>query len=145
VVEGQTVTLTEGDYYLSAIEVADNATLEIDASSGPVNIYLSGPLTASGSNCNITIDGSPSNFSIYSNSDDLIHFNNNSEFKGLIYAPLATINMLTRENDVYGALWGNIVRFSYATTNNFYYDTAIKQNWLVNKVSIVSWRDTRYK
>ncbi len=40
-----TVTLTAGDYYFSDILVKKDAVLEIDASAGPVNIYVEGTVT----------------------------------------------------------------------------------------------------
>ncbi len=49
VMEGAAVTLTAGTYYFDKIELKANAgmnsTLTIDASGGPVNIYVQGPVT----------------------------------------------------------------------------------------------------
>jgi len=42
----ETLTLTAGDYYITDIVLRNGSTLTIDASSGPVNIYLSGTLDA---------------------------------------------------------------------------------------------------
>jgi len=45
-----TVTLTAGDYYFTDILLKKSGTLEIDASAGPVNIYVEGTVTINNSN-----------------------------------------------------------------------------------------------
>ena len=141
IASGDTVSMTTGNYYFTDMTVAFGATLDIDATGGPVNIYLSGPMFANfGSSINIT--GSPMNVTIYSNATDSIIFSHSQDFKGTVYAPQADIYMFN-QSDVYGALWGNQV-FAY-NNGDFYYDTNIKGKWLFDTVSLVSWRDTRYQ
>ena len=137
---GDSMTLTAGNYYLSELTIDNGGTLTIDSSAGPVNIYLTGGLEAkNGSNLNVT--GAPSNFTIYSNSTDNIVFKHGSTFKGTVYAPLATIEM-KNSADAFGILWGNKVDIK--NSGEFYFDTALKNKWHANTVSVLSWKDTRY-
>lgn len=140
ITSGDTVSMTTGNYYFTDVTVNSGATLDIDATGGPVNIYLSGPLSADfGSSVNIT--GLPANVTIYSDTAALIAFSHNNDFKGTIYAPYSDIFMMN-QSDIYGSLWGASV-FTY-NSGDFYYDTSLKNKWMADTVTIVSWRDTRY-
>ena len=87
-----TVTLTAGDYYFTSIIFSGpGATLNISTTPGEeVNIYLSGPLTTTNSAA-LNTTGTPTQFAIYSNSTDAITLRHTTNFSGLIYAPLATV------------------------------------------------------
>jgi len=68
---GDSLTLTAGNYYLTSVELKAGSTLNIDSSGGDVNIYLTGGLDAkAGSNVNVT--GDPTDFSVFSNATDNI-------------------------------------------------------------------------
>lgn len=136
---GQSMTLGRGNYYLTEINLHAGATLEIDASAGPVNIYLHGPLDAKNGSA-INLNGTPPDFSIYCDTTDSFVFKHGSVFKGSIYAPYAHIEM-KNSSDVYGMLWGNTVGIK--NTGEFYFDSALLDKWLSDTVSIVSWREVR--
>jgi len=144
---GETLTLTAGDYYITDIILKNSSTLEIDATSGPVNIYLRGTLDAeegeieskNGSAFNNL--SQPTDFSIFSNSDQDITFKHSTAFKGMVYAPNAHVEM-NNSAGVYGLIWGNT-----ATINNsgeFYFDVAIKDKYLSPNnftIDVLSWKD----
>jgi len=143
----ETLTLTAGDYYITDIVLRNGSTLTIDASSGPVNIYLSGTLDAeegeleskNGSALNNL--SQPTDFSIFSNSSQDITFKHSTAFKGMVYAPNAHVEMKNSAG-VYGLIWGNT-----ATINNsgeFYFDEAIKDKYLSPNnytINVLSWKD----
>ena len=137
---GDTLTLTAGNYYLTDITLNNGANLIIDPSSGPVNIYLTGGLEAKNGS-DINISGVPTDFTIFSNSTDNIIFKHSSSFRGTVYAPYAGIEM-KNSADAFGILWGKTVDIK--NSGEFYFDTALKDKWLSNTVSVVSWKDTRY-
>ncbi|MFZ5995517.1 MAG: DUF7305 domain-containing protein [Thermodesulfobacteriota bacterium] len=127
------------DYYLTDITLHNGATLNVDATAGPVNIYLTGGLDAkNGSAINIT--GAPPDFTIYSNSTDKIDFKHGSTFKGTVYAPYADIDM-KNSSEVYGILWGRTVDIK--NSGQFFFDTSLKDKFASNDISIVSWREVR--
>ena len=134
---GDNLTLTAGNYYLTSIELKNGSTLNIDASGGEVNIYLTGGFDAkNGSSINIT--GTPPDFTIFSNSADTIDFKHGSAFKGTLYAPFANV-VVKHSADVYGMIWAN--ELDIKNSGELYFDTALKDKWLSNTLSIVSWRE----
>ena len=134
---GDTMTLTAGNYYLTSIKLQLGATLNIDASGGDVNIYLTGYLDAmSGATINFT--GTPTDLTIFSNSTNVIDFKHNTSLKGTVYAPYASV--IVRNNaDVYGMIWGNKVYIQ--NTGAFYFDMALNDKWLADTFNIVSWKE----
>ena len=144
---GDTMTLTAGDYYITSIILKNGSTLEIDATNGPVNIYLNGIVDAedgeleakNGSAINNLSD--PTDFSIFSNSDQDIVFKHDSAFKGTIYAPNADVQ-LNNSAGVYGLIWGKTVGINNG--GGFYFDEAIKDKFLSPTdytVELDSWKD----
>ena len=131
-----TVTLPAGDYYFSSITLGTNANIII---TGEVNIYLDGPLTT-GNNTLLNSTGIPTNFSIYSRSDQPLYFQNNTNFRGLIYAPNAPV---TFKNNLvlYGSVFANILEFQNGA--DIYYDTQMKYKFFSPgdiHLPIVAWR-----
>ncbi len=140
---GQTVALAGkaggASYYLTSLTLSSGATLNIDTSSGPVNIYLTGALDAkNGSAINIT--GQSTDVTIYSNATDDIIFEHGGDMKGAIYAPYAKVE-LKNSADVYGMIWAKDV--SVHNSGVFYFDMALKDKFTSNEVSLVSWREVR--
>jgi hypothetical protein len=135
----QKVTLTTGDFYFSKVELKNNAELEVNASGGEVRVFLTGPFDSKNSS-RVDVIGNPTDFSIFSNSTDKIDFKNGSEFKGFVYGPYADINV-KNGGDVYGAIWGGNVDIKNSGT--LYFDTAIRNKFLSNNLSKVSWCDVR--
>ena len=143
----ETLTLTAGDYYITDIILKNGSTLEIDATSGPVNIYLSGTLDAeegeleskNGSALNNL--SQPTDFSIFSNSSQDITFKHSSAFKGMVYAPNAHVEMKNTAG-VYGLIWGNTATIH--NSGEFYFDEAIKDKYLSPNnytIDALSWKD----
>jgi len=144
---GDTMTLTAGDYYITSIILKNGSTLEIDATNGPVNIYLNGIVDAedgdmeakNGSEINNL--SQPTDFSIFSNSSQDIVFKHASDFKGTIYAPNADVQ-LNNSAGVYGLIWGKTVGINNG--GGFYFDEAIKDKFLSPTdytVELDSWKD----
>ena len=134
---GATTTLEAGNYYLTSIILQNGSTLNLDATDGDINIYLNGGLNAiSGSTINLT--GEPADLTIFSDSTELIDFKHNSIFKGTIYAPYATVGMKNNAN-AYGMIWANAIDMK--NTGQFYFDTALKDKWLADTFSMVSWKE----
>ncbi|MEA3416827.1 MAG: pilus assembly PilX N-terminal domain-containing protein [Thermodesulfobacteriota bacterium] len=144
---GETMTLTAGDYYITSIVLKNGSTLEIDATSGSVNIYLSGILdtedgeleSKNGSALNNL--SQPTDFSIFSNSSQDITFKHSTAFKGMVYAPNAHVEMKNTAG-VYGLIWGNTATIH--NSGEFYFDEAIKDKYLsLNNytINVLSWKD----
>ena len=144
---GETLTLTAGDYYITEIILKNGSTLEIDATSGPVNIYLDGIVDAedgeleakNGSAINNL--SQPTDFSIFSNSSQDITFKHSSAFKGMLYAPNAHVEM-KNTSGIYGLIWGNTATIH--NSGEFYFDEAIKDKYLSPNnytIDVLSWKD----
>nr|MBC8463731.1 hypothetical protein [Deltaproteobacteria bacterium] len=127
------------NYYFAGVTLNNGANLNIDTSAGPVNIYMTGGLEAkNGSGLNGT--GLPTDFAIYSNSSSSLIFKHGSTFKGLVYAPLATIEM-KNSADVFGALWANTVDIK--NSGELYYDVALKDALFSKDMQISAWENVR--
>ncbi len=131
------------NYYFTSIILKNNVVLTIDSSAGPVNIFLEGGLDTHNSATINVIDslgnpGKPTDFAIFSNSTDRIDFKHNSEFRGLVYAPFANVDM-KNSSAVYGAIWANTIDIKNSGT--LYYDTALKDKYPTNDLSLLSWRE----
>jgi hypothetical protein len=136
---GQAMVLPSGSYYISDIIVRNGATLDIDASSGPVNIYLTGQLEAKeGSIINIT--GQPTGLRIYSNSTAPINVKHSGSFSGLIYAPYAYVG-IRNNGDYYGVAWAR----SLETKNSgeIFIDIALRNEYPDNTIQLLSWKEMR--
>lgn len=123
------VTLRAGRYYVSEIDlIGAPRTLTIDATNGPVVIYLTGS-AETGPNNTISVNPPlPENLVIYSNSSDDIRFLPQTTFVGFIYAPLASIT-IQPGGDFLGALWANSV--DVAPNGQMYVDLDI-----LNRLSV---------
>ncbi len=131
------ITLTAGDYYFTDIELKSGADLVIDPSAGPVNIFLTGGLSAKvGSTINNT--GKPTDLSIYSNSSTKISLANDGEFKAFVYSPFTPVDMGNSSN-TYGAIWASNVDVKNGGT--FYYDAALKDKYMSNDLLLTAWKD----
>lgn len=145
---GQNRTLTAGNYYLESVSLNPGSTLTIDSSGGEVNIYLVGKLEAM-SGATITFTGPPPKCTIYSKSTEPIIFRHNGFFKGTLYAPFATVEMKNRgipiavNSVAYGLLWAKRIDMSVDTApgGTFFFDTALKDKFLSNNVSLLSWKE----
>ncbi|MBN2372403.1 hypothetical protein JXL19_01260 [bacterium] len=136
---GTTVTLTAGNYYLTSLVLGNGDTLNIDTSSGPVNIYMHGGIDAKNGST-INISGKPTDFSIFCDTTNRLSFKHGSGFKGLIYAPFAEVWM-HNSSYVHGMIWANQVEMKNSSV--FWYDEAIGEAHTTysNNVDVFSWRD----
>ncbi len=100
---GRSATIRTGNYYFNNVDV--KGTLNIDASSGPVVIYLAGDwIRANGDVINPTY--LPSNFAIYGQAATLLDFSSPTALYAVVEAPLANVNI----NQIfYGRVIGNNV------------------------------------
>ena len=135
------VTLTAGDYWVSEIDLANHMTLLIDASAGPVNIYLTGgAFTASQANI-VTSPSVPNNLHIFSNSSETIEFKPGSSFVGTIYAPAAQISMAP-SGKFMGAAWG--WQLNLSPGNGLYHDaTSSFGKETSDDLQVVSWQQVQ--
>jgi hypothetical protein len=165
---GAKETFPDGDYYLESLTLNDKAELTINTSGGNVdiyvgsagitlkkgailktvgdgrvNIYLDGKLEAMYPS-RININGPPTSFRIYSRSKEPITFYHIDDFKGLVYAPFAYVTMHNASLKAYGLIWGKIVdkKNDWGATT-FYFDTALKDEFLSNEISMISWKEVR--
>ena len=147
-----TMTLTTGNYYIHDLTLNANTTLNIDASSGPVNIYLTGSMEAkNGSTINTT--GNPTDLNLYANGGDpnrnrgigyglgeSIILKNDGDFKGLIYSPYSPITVMN-SGDFYGVAWGETVEIK--NSGDVYIDIALMQSYLSNVIQLLTWKERR--
>ena len=136
---GDTMTLKAGNYYVVSIELKNGASLVIDTSLGPVNIYLVGAADfKNGSSVNIT--GNPTDFSLFSNSSSAITLYHGSTFKGLIYAPFASVEVKNSGN-FYGMVWADTVDIK--NSGEVFIDLTLMNKMQSNKIQLLSWKEVR--
>lgn len=124
-----TTYMPPGSYKATSFTMSNNATLTIDSSvTQPLKIFLEG--SCSGTSVftltnNTAIQnntGKPANFQVFYNGSKNITLGNNGTLRGVIYAPVAKLNILNNLN-----LYGAVVCQTTSTTNNtfFHYDEAL--------------------
>lgn len=134
------VTLTAGDYYVDEINIANNKTLTIDASSGPINVYLTGPAFVAVQGDMPVAPHLPDNFRLFSNSSETIEMKPKTDFCGLIYAPLAAV-YLAPNGDIYGGVWARSLEIKPGGA--FYGDDDLLHKAVFGFLRIVSWKEVR--
>ncbi|MBI5591879.1 MAG: pilus assembly PilX N-terminal domain-containing protein [Deltaproteobacteria bacterium] len=140
---GESVTLVGksggANYYFTNIELKTGATLNIDTSAGPVNLFISGGLN--GKNGTITHDsGDPKKFAILSDRSDPVSLSNSSAFYGVVYVPFADLDIFNHAA-IYGAILAKTV--DVKNSGNFYFDIALKDKYLTKDVAMSSWYEIR--
>lgn len=165
----QNVSIGPGNYKYSTINLNGIDKLTINATTGPVNIYLTGNSNSISvaNSAQIVIpvtntypvtfytDGSssvggagivnntyiPSNLLLYSPSSSAITVSNGGSFYGAIYAPSASV-ALTGAGVLYGSIIANSLTLSNSGT--VHYDTALQNVSLpgnTSSYSIKTWRE----
>ncbi|HNR94335.1 MAG TPA: hypothetical protein PKM67_00805 [Kiritimatiellia bacterium] len=137
---GDTLTLTAGDYYLTSMDMGPKGDLIIDASAGPVNIYLDGEWYM-GPNGTINNGGLPTDLSIFSRSDERIWIQPNSGFSGFIYAPFSTDVWMKPHGDAYGAVWAKDLRLF--PQGYWFIDVALLDKFMSDELHFASWKEIR--
>lgn len=143
-----TITLTGksggANYYLTSLTLKNGGVLTIDATAGPVNIYLAGSLNADNGS-SINLNGVPTDFTVYCNAIDMsgsnsVVFKNSGAFKGVVYAPHAGIEM-KNSADVFGLIWGS--RVDIKNGGQFFFDAALNNKFLSSDYDVIAWRQVR--
>ncbi|MCE9615111.1 MAG: hypothetical protein K8T26_12605 [Lentisphaerae bacterium] len=135
-------TLRAGSYYVSDIDLGSHEILTIDATGGPVKIYLTGDVSTQPSSSVTVNPPVPNNFQVYAQGASTIQFQPNNTFIGFLYAPYGSIT-IQPNGDFYGALWGNTL--SIAPNGNFYVDMDfVTQFDMDQPVEFVSWKQVLY-
>ena len=132
-----TLSLSSGVYYFNNITMERSAHLEIDPGA-TVEIYVNGNLEF-GRYSSVNAGGIPSDFTILSRGDN-ITIAQDSEFRGLIYAPDATA--IIKQNDLfYGSLVAGSIVMSQGTC--IHYDRSLMGSVRleIGKVDVVAWRE----
>jgi len=136
-----TMTLTAGTYYVEDITLGNGAILDVDASSGPVKIYLggNGSIEAKmGSTINIT--GAPTDFFIYSDTTGSIILKNSGHLEGLIYAPYGRIE-IKNSGDFFGVAWADEIDIK--NSGELFVDRSLTDSLLSDKLTLASWLNVR--
>ena len=137
------VTLTGktggSNFYFTEITLEAGATLTINPTDGPVNIYLTGKLNAK-TGSTIIINGLPPSLTIYSKGNENIELKHFGNFKGTVYAPYAKV-IVKNNTDFFGLMWGNEIDIQ--NTVRLFYDEALKNELPLNDgIGIItSWKD----
>lgn len=130
---GNTVTLANGTYYFSSMDISGNVVIPAGAT---VKIYIDGDIQVQAM-AKINVAGKPIQCQIYSRGSQ-IRVNGGAEMRSVVYAPDTEIR-LTGGGDLYGAYVGNV-----ATDNggsNFHYDRSLDDFELGKHYSKVAWRE----
>ena len=132
-----TQTLTAGTYTATSLEIAGNARLIIDASKGPVNLYVTGTI-ALGGNGVLNASGQPRNFNLVQVGNAGVTVSGNSDFVGTIYAPDSALKINGN-----GALYGAFVGAAVDLNGNaaIHYDLSLKDLGVPGPLRVVAaWR-----
>ncbi len=132
---GGTYSMTAGTYHFDSISMSGNARI---VASGPVTIYVDGAVTIAGNGV-ATSSNTPSNFLIYSTSDEPIQISGNSAFYGAVYAPSSDVTY-AGNGDFYGAVMAH--NYQQSGTYSLHYDTQLSNvDAPCTQVSMKSWRE----
>lgn len=99
-----TQTLTAGTYLVSSLSITGNGQLIIDASKGPVNVYVSGAVSVAGNGITNS-SGLPSNFNLVETGTAAVSLAGNGTFSGTVYAPTSAVT-LSGNGTTFGAVLG---------------------------------------
>jgi type II secretory pathway pseudopilin PulG len=122
-----TMTLRHGDYTASSISISGRGQIIIDASAGPVNIYMvgAGNITVGGNGI-YNGSGVPSNLRIWNASSAPTTLGGNGDLSAVVYAPNSAVS-LSGNGSIYGAVVGNTVSVTGGgTSGGFHYDVALR-------------------
>lgn len=132
------------NYYLTAITLNNGETLTIDTTYSNIRIFLTGGIELKNGSSVVMYPESErfaaTKFAIFSNSTSEIDFKHDTLFTGLVYAPNAPVE-IKNSADVYGAIWGKNVDIK--NTGALYYDSALRDKYFSNNLSLTTWKDNR--
>ena len=135
------VALTAGEYFVDAIAMDPGKTLTIDATDGPVNLYLTGPAEFKPNSRLEVNPPTAHSFRLYSNSNATMQLYPKADYAGFIYAPLAHVAMYPNA-DFLGAVWANSMEMKPGGA--FFVDLDFLSDFAGEKgpMRVVSWRRT---
>ena len=152
----RTVTLSEGTYWFSSINVAGNGKLK---TTGAVKVYVTGSVDIGGNGV-ATAGNLPPNFLLYGTVDPSnaankctsVSIHGNGSFYGAVYAPDAAIQVAGNAAN-YGALTGNTIRIN--GNGGFHYDeqlgnlgrtvtTTVTTTYTTTGFTRYSWREIAF-
>lgn len=134
----ESIEIAGGHYYLERLYVGPNSTLNLTGnSSDPVVFFLTGEVDIKPNSEVVTASGKPTDFLLFSNSDDDIKLFPNGDFEGLIYAPYADIN-LQPNSAVRGLVFGNNLTLNPGSES--FIDTCLLDVLTAPYVEVTQWR-----
>jgi Tfp pilus assembly protein PilX len=132
----KTKTLTAGTYSVGVISLSGNAKLIINNSAGPVIIYASGSVTATGNGI-VTKSGTCARFVLYQVGGADVTITGNGSFCGGVYAPESRLS-ITGNADLYGAFVGASI--SVTGNGSIHYDRNLQTvRGPAGPLRLVSW------
>jgi hypothetical protein len=119
-----TTTLNSGNYSSTGININSGGTLKINATSGPVNLYMSGSFTPNGGLVTTT-NNIPNNFHIHVTNNSNIQVNSPCVLYAVVDVPLASFTL--NNNTV---LFGSVIAdyITLGTGSWIHYDLALGTN-----------------
>ncbi len=130
---GNTLTLADGIYYFSSMDIQGNIVI---APGATAKIYIDGNITMN-SQARVNIAGKPIQCQIYSRGAE-IRINGGAEVKSVVYAPDTEIRLIGG-SDLYGAYVGNVAQDNGGS--NFHYDRSLRDWELKKHYAKVAWRE----
>jgi hypothetical protein len=135
------------NYYITAIDLKNSTTLNIDTTLGPVRLFLDNPgaspttfkLTNSAA-INVTPAANADQFGFFTNFTGSLDVKNGGDFNGLFYAPKADV-IIHNTGNLNGAAWGKTVDIRNDGIVN--YNTALADRYTSNELTMTSWNDVR--
>lgn len=134
--QGTAMTLTAGIYHLGSVSVAENCTLTIDNTAGPVTLFLEGPFQADAGST-IQVLGSAENFIIFCSEASQLTLAQDGDFKGCIYAPKGT-TVMENGGSVNGMIWSRRTTLNHS--GPFSYEPKARNRFIRSRASLVHWR-----
>lgn len=131
---------------LDAFEARSNTRLEIDAASGPVEIYVLGRFVV---DSNVEINnqgGNPADLRLFLDADNVadpsieVALNSNSAIHGVLYAPRARL-VVDSNVQVHGSLVGRRIEVNSAAA--FHYDVGLRDLEIArpDEFELISWQN----
>jgi hypothetical protein len=132
------MTLPGGVFYLDQFSLGSGSTLKIGGTpKNPTVIILRGSMTFQpNSDINVT-NGLPTNLLIYSDTTQELRIQPNNDFRGLIYAPFASLRFQPG-GSLYGVFWGRNTLL--LPNNDIFVDTALLDSFPSTNVRLVQWK-----
>ena len=99
----------------------DDSTLEIDASDGPVVLYVTGAISISGNGVSNALQ--PKDFNLVQVGGSPVHFSGNATYTGTVYAPGSALSVSGN-----GVFFGSYVGASISLNGNadVHYDRSLR-------------------